>query len=142
MKHALTVALVLAWAGVMSAQSAPSSELTTATAAGKWIVSRGAGTEPIVLDIAVNDKKVTGTFDGGSIIGEFMDGKLTCADSSSWVAWREGTIGGDDAPTMYPTVAFATLKQDGTLAGWTDVFIRGYGPQAIKRISWTATRAK
>lgn len=41
---------------------------------------------------------------------------------------------------MYPTIATAKVTDAGTLTGWTDVYIRGYGPQAIKRLTWTAVR--
>jgi hypothetical protein len=96
--------------------------------------------EPLRLQLEADGSTLKGTFDGAAVVGEYRDGQLTFADATSWAAWRAGTIGGDDAPVMYPTVVRARLSENGTLAGWTDVFVRGYGPQPIKHLNWTAVR--
>lgn len=136
--RALTVALALALTAGTSVRAARA-PLPPATVEGSWAVSFADG-RALALDLKVDGEKVTGRFAGSSIEGEFKDRTLTCADPVNWAAWRSGTIGGDDAPVMYPTVVSATLKDNGTLSGWTDVFIRGYGPQPIKRMGWTAAR--
>lgn len=140
MKHALAlIAIALVVTGV-SAQSAQPAQPASGTIAGKWTMKIGTGLESSVLDIALNDRAVSGTLDHLAAVGEFVDGKLTMASPASWVAWRDGSIGADGVPNM--TVSFATLKDDGTLSGWTDVFLTGYGREPIKRKSWTATRVK
>jgi hypothetical protein len=96
--------------------------------------------EPVRLELSTDGSAVKGVFDGSAIVGEFRDGQVAFGSETSWAAWRDGTIGSDDAPVMYPTIATAKVSESGALTGWTDVYIRGYGPQAIKRLSWTAVR--
>jgi hypothetical protein len=108
--------------------------------AGTWSVSLANRTEPVRLELSTDGSNVKGVFDGSAIVGEFNDGQVTFGSETSWAAWRDGTIGSDDAPVMYPTIATAKVSESGALTGWTDVYIRGYGPQAIKRLSWTAVR--
>ena len=142
MRSVMTLAAVVVLGAVVSAQTVTKPSSASLSVSGTWTVSMVNRAEPVVLDIKVNGSAISGTFAGSAVEGEVADGKLTWADPTSWAAWRAGTIGSNDGAVMYPTVVFASLKEDGTLSGWTDVFIRGYGPQAIKRLSWTATRSK
>lgn len=139
MKHAVTsaVATVL-FAGAMihASGQAPA----TNALAGTWSVALANRTEPVRLELSTDGSAVKGVFDGSAIVGELKDGQVTFGSATSWTAWRAGTIGDDDAAVMYPTIATAKVSEAGGLTGWTDVYIRGYGPQAIKRLPWTAVR--
>jgi len=93
------------------------------------------------LELTTDGSNLKGVFDGSAIVGEFKNGQLTFGSAASWAAFRAGTIGNnDETALMYPTIATAKVTDAGTLTGWTDVYIRGYGPQAIKRLTWTAVR--
>ena len=58
----------------------------------------------------------------------------------SWHAYQAQSLGAEDAKEMYMTVSFAKLRDDGTLEGHSDIFIRGYGNTVIKTTNWTAQR--
>jgi len=142
MKRAVTLgAIFVLAAGPLAAQSSVQSSTASQMVAGTWTVSVVNRSNPVILDLKLEGATVTGVFGGSRVQGEFKDRSLTFADPASWTAWLAGTIGRDTAPDMYQTVAFARLNESGTLSGWSDVFIRGYGPQAIKRVAWTATRS-
>jgi hypothetical protein len=121
---------------IHAAGQAPATNALT----GTWSVSMANRAEPVRLELSTDGSAVKGVFDGSAIVGEFRDGQVAFGSETSWAAWRDGTIGSDDAPVMYPTIATAKVSESGALTGWTDVYIRGYGPQAIKRLSWTAVR--
>jgi len=122
--------------GVRLATQAP----TQSGVAGTWVVSMVNRAEPFSLNLKVDGQNVTGQFSGSAIVGEFRDGTLTFGSAESFAAWRNGTIGDDNSPQMYPGITSASVKPDGSLTGWSDVYIRGYGPQPIKRTTWTAVR--
>ncbi|MGE5834147.1 MAG: hypothetical protein ACM4AI_06685 [Acidobacteriota bacterium] len=125
------------------AQSGQPAQNAPMAVSGKWnmtfVSPPGARS---ILDVKLEAKVLTGTLGGQPIQGEFVDGRIVFAVPDSWRVWRDQSIGNDDAKDMYTLVHFASLNDADTLAGWTDVFIRGYGPQAIKRMSWTAQRVK
>jgi hypothetical protein len=123
-----------------SNQAAGQSPATSSAVTGTWRVTMVNRAEPLKLELSVDGSSVTGTFDGSAVVGEYKNGQLVFAGAASFAAWRAGTIGGDDAPVMYPTVVTARINEAGSLTGWTDVYIRGYGPQPIKRMTWTAVR--
>jgi hypothetical protein len=139
MKRAFTAAVAaVVFAGALAhgAGQAPAANAV----AGMWSVTVANRTEPLRLQLIIEGSTVRGAFDGSAIVGEFKNGQLTFGGAASYAAWRAGTIGGEDAPMMYPTIATAKVSETGQLKGWTDVYIRGYGPQAIKRSTWTAVR--
>lgn len=108
--------------------------------AGVWSVAMVNRAEPVSLTLKVDGQNVSGQFNGSTIVGELKDGKLTFGDAQSFAAWRNGTIGDDNSPQMYPGLGSAAITPDGSLTGYSDVYIRGYGPQPIKRATWTAVR--
>jgi len=138
------IAAVVMMAGVLvqaATQSPAASPTISGNITGSWTMTIVNRSEPVNLELKADGEKVSGRFAGLPIVGEFKDGQLVFADSPSWAARRAGALGSDDAVEMYVTVSTAHLAADGTLAGSSDVFIRGYGSKPVKRMSWTAARA-
>lgn len=140
MKRIATSAVSAVLFGGILLQASGQTTGTSAALTGTWTVTRVNSSEPLQLVLTADGSTVKGTFGGSAVVGEFKDGRVTFADATSWTAWRDGTIGSETG-SMYPVLNAGMLKDDGTLSGWSDVFIRGYGPQAIKRLPWTATRS-
>jgi hypothetical protein len=138
----LMVAAVLASTAAMPAQSGRAGPQASATVAGKWNVTFPGRPGVLALEIKLdgNGKTVAGTFGDQPVDGQFVDGKLTFASRADWVSWREQALARADAGDKMTTVNFATVKDENTLAGASEVFIQGY--QSIRRSPWTATRVK
>lgn len=121
----LVIAMALA-AGVSGAPHA-AQETNAPSVAGKWTLSVDSphGATTMGLSLKQDGKKVTGTFaspHGDSPVeGELVDGTLTLATTST--------------QPEAPQVTFnATLKNDGTLAGYLSA--------AMGDMKWTAQRSK
>jgi hypothetical protein len=123
---------------VLAAQTptAPSSP------AGKWTVvwaNTPDKSQPMELTIDAK-KSVTGIFNGSAIVGEFANGSLTFASPQAWQERQTQVLGTSDQKEQNAFVSFATVSADGTLAGYTDHYLREYGPVGIKRWTWKASR--
>jgi hypothetical protein len=72
------------------------------------------------------------------------DRTVTYASDETWKILNSpnGRFGTDDQVEMYATVYRATIQDDGTLKGFSEVYIRGYGAKPIKRVDWTAIRER
>ena len=141
MKNLLRLTIAFAFVVTLGAQAAVTPQ-ATATIAGKWDVVNPNRPGFNSLDITADGKAVSGSFGGEAVRGEIAGSNVTFATPDTWLQWTDHSLGADDMKVSAATVSFATLKEDGTLSGRTDVFLRGYGQQAIKYWKWTATRAK
>ena len=141
MKNLLRLTMACAFVVTLGAQATVTPQ-AAATIAGKWDVVNPNRPAFNSLDITVDGKAVRGTWGGDSVRGEIAGVNLTFATPDTWLEWTDNSLGSDDMRASAATVSFATLNLDGTLSGRTDVFLRGYGRQAIKQWKWTATRAK
>jgi len=130
---------VLVVAPFLAAQ-APS---TPAAPAGKWtVVFTNSPDRSQQLDLTIDAAKlVTGTFMGSAIRGEYANGRLIFASPEVWQARQNQILGTSDQAAQYAVLTSATLNADGTLTGYDDSYLRGYGPVAIKRWSWKASRS-
>jgi len=110
--------------------------------AGTWtVVWANTPDQKQPLELAIDATKlVTGTFNGYVIRGEFANGRLVFASPEVWQLRQNQVLGTDDQPAMNAVVNFATLNPDGSMTGYTDNYLRGYGPVGIKRWSWKASR--
>lgn len=117
--------------------------IAPAVPAGKWtVVFANSPDRRQQLDLTIDAAKlVTGTFSGSPIRGEVVNGGLVFASPAVWQERQNQVLGTDEQATQNAIVSFATLNADGTLAGYDDNYLRGYGPIAIKRWTWKASRA-
>ena len=113
-----------------------------ATPAGKWsVVWANSPNQIQTAELKINGTQVIGTFYGSAIRGDFSNGRLTFASPEVWKEWQEYVIGTDEQAAQNEFVNFATINPDGSMTGYTDHFLRGYGPVGIKRWSWKASRS-
>ena len=133
---------VLVVAPLLAAQAPAQAPITPAAMAGKWMLTwDNMPDRPQQLDLTIDAAKVvTGTLYGSPIRGEFVNGHLTFAPPEIWKEWQNQVLGTEDQAAPYTSVNFATLNSNGTLTGYADSYLRGYGPIAIKRWSWKASR--
>ena len=108
--------------------------------AGKWSVVFANSNQTQTAELKINGSQVTGTFYGSAVRGDFSNGRLTFAAPAVWKEWQEYVLGTDEQAEQNEFVSFATINPDGSMTGYTDHFLRGYGPVGIKRWSWKASR--
>ena len=141
MKLVLTIAGVLILTAGLSAQPKKTTHQLAEQLVGTWRVTCESCSSPLLLELRLEGTKIVGKLNSRPVIGHIdKNGAVAFALPESWQAYRDQSIGSDAAKEMYSTVSFATVRQDGTLEGETQVFVRGYGGTAIKGNSWTARR--
>ena len=134
----VSAAAMLVVTPLLAAQ-APS---TTVVPSGTWtVVWANSPNQTQTAELKIIGTLVTGTFYGSVIRGDFSNGRLTFASPEVWKEWQEYVIGTDEQAEQNEFVNFATVNPDGSLTGYTDHFLRGYGPVGIKRWSWKASRS-
>jgi hypothetical protein len=140
MKVKFILSLTALLSAALSAQSP--STMTAATPSGAWQVNFDhRQNEPLKLDLAIDGRSVRGSYGGMEMQGEFVNGELTFATPETWRGFlKTAELGSEWQKEMYATVNYARPRPDGTLSGRSDVYIRGYGPQVIKFVTWTASR--
>jgi hypothetical protein len=139
MKVTFILSLTALLSAGLSAQSP--SAMSAATPAGAWRVNLDhRQNEPLMLELTIDGKSVRGSYAGTEIQGEFVNGELNFATPETWRVLKSSELGSASQKEMYATVNYATSRPDGILAGRSDVYIRGYGPQVIKFMTWTASR--
>jgi hypothetical protein len=140
-KVLLTIATVILLTAGLSAQPKKVNPQQVQKLAGTWRMTCDTCSSPLVLELAIDGTCILGKLDSRAVMGHIaQDGSVVFALPQSWQAYKEQSLGANDAKEMYSAVNFVTLRQDGTLEGHSDVFIRGYGSTAIKRLEWTARR--
>lgn len=134
----VSAAAVLVVAPLLAGQA----QTVPGSPAGKWSVSFANSpnqTQP--AELKINGTQVTGTFHGSAIRGDFSNGRLTFASPEVWKEWQDYVLGTDEQAERNEFVSFATINPDGSMTGYTDHYLRGYGPVGIKRWSWKASRS-
>ena len=142
MKFVLTIAGVLILAAGLSAQPKKTThQLAVEQLVGTWRITCESCSSPLLLELRVEGTKIIGKLNSRTVLGHVdKNGAVAFALPESWQAYSDQSLGSEAAKEMYSTVSFATVRNDGTLEGETQVFVRGYGGTAIKGNSWTARR--
>ena len=141
LKFVLTIATVLILSAGLSAQPKKTTHQLAAQLVGTWRITCESCSSPLLLELRVEGTRLVGKLNSRTVLGHVdKNGAVAFALPESWQAYRDQSIGSEGAKEMYATVSFATVRQDGTLEGETQVFVRGYGGTAIKGNSWTARR--
>lgn len=141
MKFVLTIAGVLILTAGLSAQPKKTTNQLAEQLVGTWRVTCESCSSPLLLELRLEGTKIVGKLNSRPVVGHIdKNGAVAFALPESWQAYRDQSIGSEAAKEMYATVSFATVRQDGTLEGETQVYVRGYGGTAIKGNSWTARR--
>ena len=141
MKVLLTLASVLLLTAGLSAQPKKTVPQPAEKFAGTWRLTCETCSTPLVLELTIRGNKIGGRLNSRMVLGHIdKDGSVVFALPQSYQAYKEQSLGAEDSKEMYSAVNFATLRQDGTLEGRSEVFIRGYGATKIKETTWTAKR--
>ena len=145
MKSVFTIAIALILSAGLSAQ--PKKTTTNQQAekfVGTWKITCDECPGALLLDLTFDGAKIGGKLNTKAVQGHIESNGRTpsvaFALPESWRAYQTQALGAEDAKAMYMTVSFATLRDDGTLEGHSDIFIRGYGNTVIKTTNWTARR--
>jgi hypothetical protein len=140
-KVLLTIAAVLLLTTGLSAQPKKIIPQPAEKFAGTWRLTCDSCSSPLVLELTITGNKIGGKLNSRAVMGHIdKDGKVVFALAESYQAYQEQSLGADDSKEMYSALNFATLRQDGTLEGRSEVFVRGYGATKIKETTWTAKR--
>ena len=144
MKSLLTIATALILSAGLSAQPKTTTNQQAEKFAGTWRITCDECPGALLLELKFDGATIGGKLSTKAVKGHIENKGSTpsvaFALPESWQAYKEQALGAEDAKDMYMTVSFATLREDGTLSGHSDVFIRGYGNTVIKTTNWTARR--
>lgn len=142
MRYVLGLVAALTMTAGLSAQPKKATKQQIENIAGTWrITCETCPAGALLLDLKTDGKKIAGKFNSQAVLGHIENGKVAFAQPNTWRAYREQALGAEDASDMYMTLSFVEeIRGDGTLVGYSEVFIRGYGPMSIKRTNWTARR--
>src|SRR5262249_6844772 len=111
---------------------------------GTWRITCDECPGALLLELKYDGAAIGGKLNTKAVKGHIQNKgtkpSVAFALPESWQAYQAQSLGAEDAKEMYMTVSFATLREDGTLSGHSDIFIRGYGNTVIKTTNWTAQR--
>ena len=144
MKAVLTIATALILSAGLSAQPKTTTHQQAERFVGTWRITCEECPGALLLELKYDGARIGGKLNTKAVQGHVESkgraASVAFALPESWQAYQAQSLGAEDAKEMYMTVSFAKLRDDGTLEGHSDIFIRGYGNTVIKTTNWTAQR--
>lgn len=144
MKAVLTIAIALILSAGLSAQPKTTLHQQAERFVGTWRITCDECPGSLLLELKYDGARIGGKLNTKAVQGHVENkgraASVAFALPESWQAYQAQSLGAEDAKEMYMTVSFAKLRDDGTLEGHSDIFIRGYGNTVIKTTNWTAQR--
>jgi hypothetical protein len=145
MKAVLTIATAFMFSVGLSGQPKTTTPHQQAERfVGTWRITCEECPGSLLLELKFDGARIGGRMNTRAVQGHIESkgrrASVAFALPESWQAYQAQRLGAEDAKGIYMTVSFAELRDDGTLEGHSDSFVRGYGNTVIKTTNWTAQR--